>query len=93
MVKKLVWSSAFLLFLGLVRTAYLDSVLKHPNLTFVQLTNCAQAGRAETGIASAPDLEEEKQTDQKLTDLSKKINVEANKSDSDPDERRPGRAA
>jgi ferritin-like metal-binding protein YciE len=38
-------------------------------------------------------LEEEKQTDQKLTDLSKKINVEANKSDSDPAKRRPGRAA
>jgi ferritin-like metal-binding protein YciE len=38
-------------------------------------------------------LEEEKQTDQKLTDLSKKINVEANKSDSDPVKRRPGRAA
>jgi ferritin-like metal-binding protein YciE len=38
-------------------------------------------------------LEEEKQTDQKLTDLSKKINVEANKSDSDPVKRKPGRAA
>ncbi len=38
-------------------------------------------------------LDEEKQTDQKLTDLSKKINVEANKSDSDPVKRKPGRAA
>ncbi len=38
-------------------------------------------------------LDEEKQTDQKLTDLSKKINVEANKSDSNPVKRRPGRAA
>ena len=38
-------------------------------------------------------LDEEKQTDQKLTDLSKKINVQANKSDSEPDKRRQGRAA
>lgn len=38
-------------------------------------------------------LDEEKQTDQKLTDLSKKINVEASKSGSDPVKRRPGRAA
>jgi ferritin-like metal-binding protein YciE len=38
-------------------------------------------------------LEEEKQTDQKLTDLSKKINVEANKGAPNPTNRKPGRAA
>lgn len=38
-------------------------------------------------------LEEEKQTDQKLTELSKKINVEANTSDSGLVKRKSGRAA
>jgi ferritin-like metal-binding protein YciE len=38
-------------------------------------------------------LEEEKQTDQKLTELSKKINVEANNGGSDTPKGKPRRAA